>query len=129
SPASCRWSSPPSLDGSAPRSLRARRSEHIQRGAGEGGTASAWTRRTPVPTARERGCGEAGLSGCRGTGRQRQSTSAVVHELEGDLEVLALQQRDHGLQVVAALGGDAQLVALDPCLDALGALVPDDLRD
>src|SRR5690606_379830 len=53
----------------------------------------------------------------------------VVDELQVDVEVAALEQGDHGLQVVAALGLHAQLVALDLALHALGALVADDLAD
>src|SRR6185437_8425499 len=53
--------------------------------------------------------------------------SAAVGELQGEVEVLALEQAHHRLQVVLALGGDAQLLALHLGLDALGALVPDDL--
>nr|AHE14878.1 hypothetical protein asmbl_20 [uncultured bacterium] len=65
-------------------------------------------------------------SPCR-TGRG--AASAVVVELQGDVEVLAAQQLLHRLQVVALLAADPQLVALDLRLDALGALVADDLRD
>src|SRR5690606_30503064 len=54
---------------------------------------------------------------------------AEVHELERDVEIRALQQRDRRLQVVAALRLHAQLVALDLALDALRGLVADDLRD
>src|SRR5262245_32721964 len=39
--------------------------------------------------------------------------SAVVRELQGDAEVLLLEQRDHGLQVVALLRRDPKLVTLD----------------
>src|SRR3954468_10809360 len=55
--------------------------------------------------------------------------SAVVHELQGDVEVFALEQRLHLLQVVAALGLHAQLVALDLAFHALRTLVADDLAD
>src|SRR5690606_40723615 len=58
-----------------------------------------------------------------------ERASAHVHELQRDIQVLALQQRDDGLQVVAALRLHAQLVALDLRLDRLGALVADDLGD
>jgi heat shock protein HtpX len=55
--------------------------------------------------------------------------SAVVGELQGEVELLALQQRDHRLQVVLLLGRHPQLVALDLRLHALGALVADELAD
>src|ERR1700687_697542 len=55
--------------------------------------------------------------------------SPVVDELQRDVEVRTLQQRDDGLQVVALLGRDADLVALDLGLDALGSLVADELGD
>src|SRR4051794_27947141 len=55
--------------------------------------------------------------------------SAVVHELQGHVEVRALEQGDHRLQVVAALARNAQLVTGDLCLDRLRALVTNDLRD
>ena len=54
---------------------------------------------------------------------------AEVHELQRHVEVAALEQRHGGLQVVAALGLHAQLVALDLRLDALRRLVADDLGD
>src|SRR6185437_6070163 len=60
------------------------------------------------------------------TGRPYPS-SAVVGELDGEVEVLGLEQADHGLQVVPALGRHAQLLALHLGLHALRALVPDDL--
>src|SRR5690606_8253305 len=53
--------------------------------------------------------------------------SAVVRELDGEVEVGALHQCDDGLQVVARLARHAQLVALDLHLDALGALIADEL--
>src|SRR6202012_1134191 len=53
--------------------------------------------------------------------------SAVVDKLQSEVEVLALEQGDDRLQVVLLLGRDPQLVPLDLRLDALGALVPDDL--
>jgi heat shock protein HtpX len=55
--------------------------------------------------------------------------SAVVDELHGEVEVLAFEQADDRLQVVAALRGNAQFLTLDLCLDALRPLVPDDLGD
>src|SRR5690606_2955582 len=58
-----------------------------------------------------------------------RAVSAVVGELERDVEVLALEQPDDLLEVVALLAGDAKLVALDLRFDALGALVADDLAD
>src|SRR5438477_12548475 len=54
---------------------------------------------------------------------------SIIHELQGEVEVLAPQQRDDGLQVVLLLGRDAQFLALDLGLDAARPLVPDDLRD
>ena len=54
---------------------------------------------------------------------------AVVDELEVDVEVGGLEHGDNVLQVVARLGGNAQLVALDGCLHALGALLADHLGD
>src|SRR5260370_9684267 len=53
----------------------------------------------------------------------------VVDELQGQVEFLALEQADDLLEVILLLSGDAELVALDLCSDALRALVPDDLRD
>src|SRR5436190_24138456 len=53
----------------------------------------------------------------------------VVGELQGDPEVLALEQRDDVLQVVLLLAGHAKLVALDLRLDTLGSLVADLLGD
>ena len=55
--------------------------------------------------------------------------SAVVGELQGEVEVLAFEQADHRLQVVAALRGNTQFLALNLRLDTLRSLVPDDLRD
>src|SRR6185369_7700484 len=57
------------------------------------------------------------------------AASPVVDELQRDVEVGAFQHRDHGLKVVALLGGHADLLALDLRLDALGALVADQLGD
>src|SRR5699024_5591841 len=54
---------------------------------------------------------------------------AIVGELEVDVEVLALEQGDDALQIVALLRAHSQLIALDLRLDALGPLVADDLRD
>ena len=57
---------------------------------------------------------------------------AVVHELQCDVELLALgalEKRDDGLQVVAGLGGNAKFVTLNLGLDALGALLTDELGD
>ncbi|MTB88222.1 hypothetical protein GGQ26_07650 [Aeromicrobium sp. zg-629] len=61
--------------------------------------------------------------------RRRAPSSAVVGELHREVEVGALHQRDDLLQVVTGLARDAQLVALDLHLDALGALVADQLAD
>src|SRR6266496_5662595 len=55
--------------------------------------------------------------------------SAVIDELQREIEFLAPEKTDHLLKVIFFLGGDAQLVTLDLGADALGALVPDDLRD
>ena len=49
--------------------------------------------------------------------------SAVVREPQGHVEVGAAKELLHGLQVVTALARDAQFVALDTCLDRLGALI------
>src|SRR5687768_12259505 len=53
--------------------------------------------------------------------------SAAVGELDGEVEVGALDEGDDGLEVVALLARDAELVALDLHLDALGAVVTDEL--
>src|SRR5699024_8208996 len=55
--------------------------------------------------------------------------SAEVDELQRDPEVLALEQGDGGLQIVALLARDPQLVALDLRLDPLGARVAHGLGD
>src|ERR1700753_260477 len=55
--------------------------------------------------------------------------SAVIDKLQSEVEFLALQQGDDRLQVVLLLGRDPQLLALHLGLDALGALVPDDLAE
>src|SRR5690606_32645865 len=57
------------------------------------------------------------------------SPLAVVDELQGDVEVLALEEGDDLLEVVLLLGADPQLVTLDLSLDALRALIPHDLGD
>src|SRR3954454_22067410 len=62
-------------------------------------------------------------------GAKSRGWSAIVGELQGDAEVLGLEQVDHGLQVVLLLAGDPQLVALDLGLHALRALVADLLAD
>src|SRR6187401_297719 len=59
----------------------------------------------------------------------RRPGSAVVRELQGDAEVLLLEQRLDGLQIVPLLAGDPQLVALDLRLHALGAVLADLLAD
>ena len=61
------------------------------------------------------------------TRRRIRGRSAVVGELHREVVVLALDQGLDGLEVVALLAGHAQLVALDLRLDALGALVADQL--
>src|SRR5699024_11775729 len=57
--------------------------------------------------------------------RPAGTRSPVVDELERHVEVLALQQCDDGLQIIPALRGGPQLIALDPRLDPLGSLVCD----
>jgi hypothetical protein len=49
--------------------------------------------------------------------------------LDGEVEVLALEQSDDRLQVVLLLGRDPELVPLDLRLDAFRPLIADDLRD
>src|SRR5579871_3852283 len=58
-----------------------------------------------------------------------QPRLAVVDELQGDVELLAPEQGDHILQLVLLLGRHPELIALNLSPDALGPLVPDDLRD
>src|SRR5215212_4238800 len=53
--------------------------------------------------------------------------SAVVRELDGEVVILGLDQGLDGLQIVPALAADPKLVPLDLRLDALGALVPNQL--
>src|SRR5258707_8972782 len=55
--------------------------------------------------------------------------SAVVDELQRYVEVGLLQKGYDGLKVVALLGGNTDLVALDLGFDALGSLVADELGD
>src|SRR5882757_5195389 len=57
------------------------------------------------------------------------AVSSVVDELQRYVEVGLLQQGDHGLKVVALLGRDPDLVALNLGLHALGALVANHLGD
>src|SRR5699024_1863219 len=64
-----------------------------------------------------------------GWGGATRRASAVVDELQRRVDVGLLQQRDHGLQVVPLLPGDPHLLAVDLGLDALGALITDDLGD
>src|SRR6478672_5734104 len=54
---------------------------------------------------------------------------AIVDELQRDVEVRLLQHGDDGLKIVALLGADADLFALDLSLDALGTLIADQLGD
>ena len=54
---------------------------------------------------------------------------AEVVELQGDAEVDLLEAGDHGLEVVALLAGDPDLIALGLRLDALEAEVLDGLVD
>src|SRR6476469_3389499 len=55
--------------------------------------------------------------------------SALVGERQRDVEVGLAQHPLDGLEVVAGLARDPQLIALDLALDALGALVADQLVD
>src|SRR5262245_10815196 len=55
--------------------------------------------------------------------------SAVVDELHREIQLGALDQGDHRLQVVLLLRRDAELVALDLDLNALRGLVADQLAD
>src|SRR5438128_7225019 len=61
--------------------------------------------------------------------RSRRLRRAVVRELERDPEVFGLQQGDDGLQVVAVLACDADLLLLDRGLHPNLAVLdePDDL--
>src|ERR1700728_5021686 len=54
---------------------------------------------------------------------------AEVDELQREVEVLALDQGDHGLKIILLLGGDAQFLTLDLGPHALRALIADDLAD
>src|SRR6478609_1604971 len=65
----------------------------------------------------------------RSGSRPRPAASAVVRELHREVVVLRLHQLLDGLEVVALLRRDPQLLALDLRLDALGALVADELGD
>src|SRR5580704_12490626 len=58
-----------------------------------------------------------------------RAVSPVVDELQREVELLALQQRDDRLQIVLLLRRDPKFLALDLSPNALRALVPDDLRD
>src|SRR5580704_13388241 len=58
-----------------------------------------------------------------------RAVSPVVDELQREVELLALQQRDDRLQVVLLLRRDAKFLALDLSPDALRTLVPDDFGD
>src|SRR5258708_26284209 len=49
----------------------------------------------------------------RGLWSDMSRTSAVVGELEGDVELELPERGHHSLQLVLRLGADAQLVALD----------------
>src|SRR6476660_6448318 len=55
--------------------------------------------------------------------------SALVGEGQRDVEVGLAEHPLDGLEVVAGLARDAQLVTLDLALDALGTLVADQLVD
>src|SRR5215469_7409990 len=57
------------------------------------------------------------------------ASSPVVHELDGEVVILVADQALDRLQVVTALAGDPELVALDLRLDGLRPLVPDQLGD
>src|SRR3954453_6980304 len=56
-------------------------------------------------------------------------SSALVGEVQRDVEVGLAQHPLDGLEIVTALARDTQLVALDLALDALGPLVADQLGD
>src|SRR5579859_1186564 len=63
-------------------------------------------------------------------GAQRNSPGlAEVDELQREAEIVALDQGDHGLQVVFLLRRHAQFLALHLGADALGPLIPDQLGD
>src|SRR6266542_5430926 len=59
----------------------------------------------------------------------RPATLAEVDELQRQVEILALDQGDHGLKIILFLGGDAQFLALDLGPHALRPLITDDLAD
>src|SRR4051794_2858121 len=59
----------------------------------------------------------------------RAAPLPVVHELQGDVQIFALKKSDDVLQVVLLLGAHPKLLALNLCLDPLGALVTDELGD
>src|ERR1017187_6948227 len=79
------------------------------------------------------GCslGRAGLRAGRSESREGPARWRLpeVDELQREIEFLALDQGDHGLQVVLLLRGDAQFLALHLSAYAFGPLVPDDLAD
>lgn len=52
---------------------------------------------------------------------------AKVDELQGNVSVCALEQRDRLLQIIAALRAHTKLVALNLALDTLRALVANEL--
>src|SRR5262249_44826958 len=58
----------------------------------------------------------------------RSPQLAIVHELQVDPQVLRFQELDHGLELVLDFAGDAELVALNLCLD-LQLRVADQLAD
>ena len=57
-----------------------------------------------------------------------EGPKGVRAQVQGEVKLLALQQRDDGLQIVLLLGRHAQFLALDLSPDALRPLVSDDLR-
>src|SRR5262252_8195265 len=58
-----------------------------------------------------------------------RAVSPVVGELQGEVEVLGLEQADDGLQVVLFLRRHPEFLALDLRAHPAGPLVPDDLGD
>src|SRR3954447_11853377 len=96
-----------------------------------GGTGAA-ARTVLGPTPKAHDGGHRGRCGLRGADRPpgwAGCRSAVVGELHREVVVLAAHERLHGLEVVALLARDPELVALDLRLHALGALVADQLGD
>src|SRR4051812_9722591 len=87
------------------------------------------TTATPTSCARRSTAPSASGTNDPAAGWPEGSESAVVGELQRDVEVGAAEQGLHRLQVVTALADDAQLVTLDVGLDVLRALVANQLGD